>query len=354
MPSVSIVVPTYKRAQYLGRMIDSVVAQTYDDWELIIVDGRSNDGTAELIDSYRASLGDRLVFIEQHNQGCCVARNTGIDAARGEFVAFLDSDDEFLPEKLARQMELFALRPELGMVYGDYSYLDLSGAFVQSMFDTKSRVARQVPSEEVSPNLHVCAPDFFSFLLKEYFIATIVGVVRREVLGHDIRFLEHDLYGCEWLFYLESARRCRVGYVDEPLCMHHWVDGSLSRTSKIRNMVYHRRLLKTMHDRFPDMTRDQRRVIDQQLAETCRQLGFDSHKTAEFGPSVRYFREAFLTEPRSSTAAHLAQSACRWVIALGRSGTEPMLRIDPYRTHPSTAICSSLTTQQQDDHSLLE
>ena len=332
MPTVSIVVPTFKRAQYLVRMIDSVVAQTYDDWELIIVDGQSGDGTAELIDGYRTKLGDRLVFIEQTNQGCCIARNTGIDAARGRFVAFLDSDDEFLPTKLERQMALFTLRPELGLVYGDYSYLDLSGVFVQSTFDTKSKVARQVPTEVVAPNLRVCTPDFFSFLLREYFIATIVGVVRREVLGNDIRFLEHDLYGCEWLFYLEIARRCRVGYVDEPLCMHHWIDGSLSRTSKIRNTVYHRRLLKTMHDRFPDATRTQRRVIDRQLAETCRQLGFESHKAAEYGPAVRYLREAFMAEPRTNTAAHVAQSAYRWIIARGRPGTEPLLRSDPYRT----------------------
>ena len=79
-------------------------------------------------------------------------------------------------------------------------------------------------------------------------------------------------------------------------------------------------------------TRAQRRVINRQLAETCRQLGFESHKAAEYGPAVRYLREAFTAEPSPATAAHLAQSASRWIIALGRPGTEPILRTDPYRT----------------------
>ena len=111
-PTVSIVVPTFKSAGHLRRMIESVRAQTLEDWELIIVDGKSNDGTAELVREYEQRLGDRLIFIEQTNQGCCVARNTGIEAARGGFVAFLDSDDEFRPAKLSRQMELFRLRPD--------------------------------------------------------------------------------------------------------------------------------------------------------------------------------------------------------------------------------------------------
>lgn len=330
MPTVSIVVPTYKRVQYLGRMIDSVVAQTYSDWELIIVDGKSDDGTAELVGSYRERLGDQLVFIEQDNAGCCIARNTGIDAARGEFVALLDSDDEFLPTKLERQMELFNREPSLGFVFGDYSYVDLEGNFESSMFDTKSKVLRTVPKNEIAPNLHVCTPDFFSYLLKEYFVATIVGVVRHEVLANDIRFLEHDLYGCEWMFYLEIANRCRTGFVDEPLCLHHYVDGSLSRTSKTRNTIYHRRLLKTILDRFPNLTVSQTKEVSQQLANACSQLGYESYKAAEYGPAMGYFREAMQARHSATSVVHWAQSLLRRTVTLNRPGNEPMLRNDAY------------------------
>ena len=291
MPVVSVVVPTYKRVDYLGRMIESVMAQTFEDWELIIVDGRSDDGTAALVGRYQVALGDRLVFIEEDNQGCCHARNTGIDAARGAFVALLDSDDEFLPTKLERQLELFHLRPELGLVYSDYAYITLDGAYHRSVFDTKGKLARTVPIETVAPGLCVCPPDFFDYLIRQYFIATIVGLVRREVLADDIRFLENDLYGGEWLFYLEIARRARVGYVDEPLCLHHWVDGSLSRTNKTRNMIYHRRLMKVMQRRFSDASPAAKAEMRTQLEYDCLHLGMQSYKQAEYGPAVRYFGE---------------------------------------------------------------
>ncbi len=335
MPTVSVVVPTYKRVQYLGRMIDSVVAQTHTDWELIIVDGKSNDGTAELVESYQKLLGDKIVFIEQENAGCCIARNTGIDAARGDFVALLDSDDEFLPTKLEHQMELFDREPSLGFVFGDYSYVDLEGNFESSMFDTKSKVLRTIPTNEIAPNLHICTPDFFSYLLKEYFVATIVGVVRREVLANDIRFLEHDLYGCEWMFYLEIANRCRAGFVDEPLCLHHYVDGSLSRTSRTRNTIYHRRLLKTIIDRFPNLTESQSKEVNLQLANTCSQLGYESYKAKEYGPAMGYFREAMQARPTAASAVHWAQSLLRRTAALDRPGNEPMLRNDAYRNPTS-------------------
>jgi len=334
MPTVSIVVPTYKRAAYLRRMIDSVNAQTYDDWELIIVDGDSHDGTSELVNGCRARFGGRLVFIEQENRGCCTARNTGIEAARGEFVAFLDSDDEFLPTKLERQIELFKLRPELGLVYCDYSYRDLSGGFCRSVFDTKSPIAREVPGEVVAPGLHVCAPNLFDYLIREYFIATIVGVVRRSVLAEDIRFLPQDMYGCEWLFYLEVAARTRAGYVDEPLSMHHFVKGSLSRTSRVRNLIYHRRLLKVMRERFRAASAFARGQIRRQLAETCANLAARSHAEREYGPAVKYFSEALRSRLTRSSFNGLAQSAVAFLLSMGRPGREPLLRFDPHRQLP--------------------
>lgn len=329
-PAVTIVVPTYHRVQYLERMINSVCAQTFEDWELLIVDGKSDDGTAELVNGFKPRLGDRLVFIEQVNQGCCVARNTGIAAARGQYVAFLDSDDEFRPTKLERQMELFRLRPDLGLVYCDYSFIDLQGRHHRSFFEEVAPVARQAPYEEVGPDLKVCGPDLFDYLIQRYFIATIVGVVRREVLGHDIRYLDHNMYCCEWMFYLEIVRRCRAGYVDEPLCLHHFVEGSISRTSAIRNSVYHRSLLRIMRRRFADCSAPAMREMHRQLGNTCRQLGFHSYKHSEYGPAARYFAESLRERPGLHIAVSLLQASGRWLLSLGRPGDEPLLRSDPH------------------------
>jgi len=331
-PTVSIVVPTYNRARYIGRMIDSVIAQTYEDWELIIVDDGSDDGTADIVAGFKDRLGERLIYLVQDHAGCCVARNTGIEASRGRYVAFLDSDDEFLPRKLERQMALFDLRPDLGLVFCDFAYIDLDGRHVSSVFDTKSKIVRRIPFEEVGPRMHVCPPNLFDYLIREYFIATIVGVVRRDVLADDIRFLPYNLYNAEWMFYLESVRQARAGYVDEPLCLHHWLDGSVSRTSSTRNFVYQRRLLRSMRERFADASPVARREMRCRLADTCRQLGMQSYMEAEYRPAMHYFVEALRERFDAKSACHLAQSALRWLLVLGRPGHEPLLRFDPCKT----------------------
>jgi glycosyltransferase involved in cell wall biosynthesis len=99
-PYVSVIIPTYNRADCVTNAIDSVLAQTYADYEIIVIDDGSEDNTQEVISAY----GDRLTHIHQDNQGLAAARNAGVRAARGEWIALLDSDDVWLPEKLAVQI----------------------------------------------------------------------------------------------------------------------------------------------------------------------------------------------------------------------------------------------------------
>jgi glycosyltransferase involved in cell wall biosynthesis len=103
-PTVSIVMPTYNRADRMGPTLDSIRGQTFADFECIIVDDGSKDAD-ELERVIAAMHDDRFRVIRTHNRGASAARNTGIDAARGDYIALLDSDDQFLPEKLARSLD---------------------------------------------------------------------------------------------------------------------------------------------------------------------------------------------------------------------------------------------------------
>lgn len=105
---VSVIIPTYNRGWILKESIDSVFSQTFDAYELIVVDDGSDDNTSEILDSY----GNKLRIIRQANQGVSAARNRGIIASSGEFIALLDSDDLWLPEKLDRQMSFFRNNPD--------------------------------------------------------------------------------------------------------------------------------------------------------------------------------------------------------------------------------------------------
>jgi glycosyltransferase involved in cell wall biosynthesis len=123
-PIISVIIPTYNRAHLLPRSIESVLNQTYKDFELIIVDDGSNDNTDEVVNKY-IKKDNRIKYIKfEKNKGGNVARNAGINHSRGEYIAFLDSDDEWLSKKLERQISVFhkSKIENLGLVYcGSYA-----------------------------------------------------------------------------------------------------------------------------------------------------------------------------------------------------------------------------------------
>jgi len=126
-PRVSVIVPAYNAAVYLPFAIDSVLAQTYSDWEVVIVDDGSTDHTRAVVDSYRPKLQDRLHYIHQPNRGLPAARNTGIRAAHGEFIALLDADDVWLPHRLERGVAAMDADPSAGLVHARVVRINAQG-----------------------------------------------------------------------------------------------------------------------------------------------------------------------------------------------------------------------------------
>jgi glycosyltransferase involved in cell wall biosynthesis len=133
---VSVIVPTYNRAFCISRAIDSVGAQTWSNWEVVIVDDGSTDDTARLIAS---SYGHdpRIRYVYQKNAGVSAARNAGIRESRGDYVAFLDSDDVWKPWKLEVQLACFKYFPEVGMVWTNFEAMDTAGIVVNRHYLTK-------------------------------------------------------------------------------------------------------------------------------------------------------------------------------------------------------------------------
>jgi glycosyltransferase involved in cell wall biosynthesis len=118
-PSISLVIPTYNRAHYLGETIDSVLSQQFQDFELIVVDDGSTDATQEVVSRY----GPRVRFLRQENRGPSSARNLGVFYSRGDWISFQDSDDLSLPNHLETLYSCVKQRPGLGMVFANGVYL---------------------------------------------------------------------------------------------------------------------------------------------------------------------------------------------------------------------------------------
>jgi glycosyltransferase involved in cell wall biosynthesis len=127
IPGVDVIIPAYNAARFLPSAIESVVAQTYRDWRIVLVDDGSTDDTEAVIAPYASRLGARLKYIRKANGGLPAARNTAVRNSSAELLALLDADDVWLPGRLARSVEAFRGAPGVGLVYGFISRIDMDG-----------------------------------------------------------------------------------------------------------------------------------------------------------------------------------------------------------------------------------
>jgi glycosyltransferase involved in cell wall biosynthesis len=209
-PLVSVILPTYNREKLLRRAIQSVLDQTYRNIELIVVDDGSTDGTGAVV----TALNDpRIRYIRlEKNSGANVARNNGIRAARGDFIGFQDSDDEWFPNKLERQMQVFAgAPPEVGVVYTAYWRVEPEG-----------RTYRPYPWIARKEG------DIHDELLNGNFVSTQAAIVRRECFAKAGMFLETLPAKQEWEMFIRLARYYRFRYIDEPLFNSNYTPGSIT------------------------------------------------------------------------------------------------------------------------------
>ncbi len=125
---VSVIIPVFNRQDYVAETIESVINQTYNNIEIVIINDGSTDNSEEIIRSFAAHYPKKINLINQQNQGQVKARNNGLKVARGEFIAFLDSDDVWLPEKIEKQIHLF--ENEVGLVYSGVQYIDALGKVI--------------------------------------------------------------------------------------------------------------------------------------------------------------------------------------------------------------------------------
>ena len=192
---VSVIIPTYNRAAFLREAIDSVLAQTEKNFELIIVDDGSTDATPEVVAAY----AKRLRYFYQPNAGAAAARNCGLQQAGGKFIAFLDSDDLWLPKKLARQLAWMDAHPEIMLCYTDEIWI---------------RHGVRVNQKKI----HAKAGGWIYPLCLPRCIISPSSVLMRRELFEAVGGFDEQLPICEdYDLWLRVASRFEVGFLAEPL-----------------------------------------------------------------------------------------------------------------------------------------
>jgi len=272
-PTVSVIIPTYNRAGTLPRAIRSVFAQTFRDWEIIVVDDGSNDETPQLV----KDLSDTRIKYLRHecNRGPSGSRNTGIEAARGTYIAFLDSDDEWLPEKLAHDVQVFSSgNGDIGLVY--------TGELI---FGPEGSV------ETLPPTLH---GKVYDALLARDFIGSCSRVaVRRDAVEIAGRFDEQLINEEDWDLWLRISKSYPIGLVAECLVKHYVGHNQLtSRAGGLRRIYEGRaRIIAKHREQMPPAILakhlgDQAGLLLNYDLPGGRKLGFESLRLRLLQPPV--------------------------------------------------------------------
>lgn len=211
---VSVVVAAYNTEQYLRQAVESILAQTYSKLEIHIINDGSTDRTGEIADSL--TKDSRVHVYHQNNKGQASAKNRGIVVGRGEFVAFLDADDAWMPDKLENQLPLFFGRPTLGVVYSDYECMDGSG--------------KPLPKGPTNKHKGMVS----GALLIENFVCFPSALVRRECFESHGMFNDSIGMGIDYDLWLRLSPYYEFDYLDRPTVYYRIWGGQMSKNYRKR------------------------------------------------------------------------------------------------------------------------
>lgn len=200
MPKVSVITAAYNHVQFVRQAVESVLNQTYRDFEYIVVDDGSSDGTAEVLKSF----GDRIHYIRKENKGVASARNHGIRKSSGDYIAILDSDDAWMPNKLERQMPTFEERPETAVVYSQACIIDAAG----------KRNSDDLLGEPLNPETA------FDDLLRHDPIPVLTAIVKRKCIDELGGFTEPLTAISDWDLWVRISTRWPIAFIPEPLAFY--------------------------------------------------------------------------------------------------------------------------------------
>ncbi len=223
MPRVSVIIPTYNRANYICEAIDSVLSQTYTDYEIMVIDDGSTDNTKGVLQPYSS----KIKYLFQENRGIAAARNYGIRNSTGEFIAMLDSDDQWLPEKLKIQVATISSNPELAFVCSGSYVIDGDGKIIDIW-----KKSRKLNSET------------FDNLYKKDFVLTLTVLLRRTHFEAIDGFDDEYKVSQDYELWLRLAKRYKFYYINLPLAKYRIHGWNITLTNIDEKLVDHIRLAR--------------------------------------------------------------------------------------------------------------
>lgn len=291
MPNVSVVVPAYNQGHYLAQAIQSVLDQTYQHFEIIVVDDGSTDNSREIVEAYS---DPRIHYIYQENRGLPAARNTGLRNATGQFLTYLDSDDLFLPQKIEVLLCYLENHPDVGLVAGQVIPVDNSGRQIGKTFDTK-------------------IPEDSSLLLLGNPI-TVGSVMLRRYWQQQVGIFDESLRSYEdWEMWLRLARLgCRTGWVPQPVYLYRFHQAQMTRVATQMTRATFQVLDNVFRD--PNLPESWRQMCDRAYSNAHLRAAAQAYQAGDLDGAKSGLVEAVRLNPdlTANNGAALADQFAAW------------------------------------------
>jgi glycosyltransferase involved in cell wall biosynthesis len=268
MPTVSVIIHTYNNEKFIAETVESVLNQTYRDYEIIVVDDGSVDGTRDALKPYM----QKIRYHYKENGGIASAKNAGIKLSQTEYVAFLDHDDLWVSDKLQLQMECFMENPQVGLVYAKYT----------SFRDGKE--LRTKPEKGYSGWI-------FKELLAKSFIQTSTVVVKMECLNAVGPYDESFSLGDEYDMFLRISKKFQCGFIDKGLTRYRVHDTNASKDDFLfdnENLgVY-----KKIYNNVTSLDTEEKKILRKRIARYSMKVAEGLNSQGKLEESKEYQKEA--------------------------------------------------------------
>ena len=281
-PLVSVVIPACNAHRTIREAVDSVLAQSFRSFEVIVVDDGSTDDTRETL----APLLDRIRYVRQENRGVYAARNAGTRLAQGCYLAFLDADDAWLPEKLALQTAFLEAHPDFGAVHTDTALMDADG-----------RVTKPAVNPRRQGRDGMVFDEFFASNMAVILLSTVL--IRRTCFDELGPFDERYPAVQDYIFFLRLAWRFPIGFLPLPLVRYRVTPGSLSRKNPLENIVIRERLLREFIAQHQDYFGSRAGLLRRKWRGFNLDAGLRLFHHGDYAASRRYLAKARATGPRA-------------------------------------------------------
>ncbi len=261
-PLISVIIPTFNRAHVLLRAVDSVLKQSYKNFELIVIDDGSTDHTDELLSSYVRE--GKIQYLKQENKGVSSARNFGVKSSKGDWLAFLDSDDEWLKGKLQKQVDLLGERPDLRLVHGEELWI---------------RHGKRVNQKKIHQK-------FGGFIYEKCLPLCLISpsaVIIERKLYEEMGGFDEEFIVCEdYDLWLKITSLYEVGFISDPIIYKYGGhEDQLSHKYFAMDLWRIKAMLRILKSRT--LTKEQQAATSSEITRKARilMLGYEKHQNTQ-------------------------------------------------------------------------